>query len=211
MSLRFCLAVLVLEGIFFFPLNFSWSQSVDTQAAGQVQKLSQQSQKFIYEYKTMKKNIEAELRQELKTLTNSPADRLRRRQWVEETNQKIRLLQEEFTLEMDSIGEAKNKLIHPGSDGSAFVRSAPRPRAISDEELKEKIRRQDELLRQEDHGWNRIPQETLPVDHNTTENNPQAPAVSDENFSHENTPPVLFPPAPSADKESSKKNGVNTY
>ncbi len=225
MNKTFVLVVLVLEGICFFPLNFSWSQSVDTQAAGQVQKLSQQSQKFIDEYKMKKKNIEAELQQKLRTLTNSPADRLHRRQLVGEINQKLRLLQEEFTLEMDSIGEAKNKLIHPGSDGSAFVRSAPRPRAISDEELKAKINQQDELFRQEKERWNPMSREPFPVDPNAVENNPQPaspqpagltgaggpPVVSDGNSSNKSAPKVLFPPAPPADKESSQKNNMNTY
>lgn len=201
--------VLALGGFFFFPLILSWSQSVVPEAANQLQKLSQQSQKLIEEYKIKKKNFEAELQQKSKTLTNSPADRLRRRQWMEETNQKLRQLQEDFNLEMDSLQEAKSKLVHPESDGS-FVRRAPRPRAISDQELKERIRRQDELFRQEDERWSQTPQEIWPVDQNAVENNPQ-PAVSVENPSAENPPPVLFPPAPSSDKESSEKNSANTY
>lgn len=205
------ITVLVLEGICFFPLNFSWSQSVDTQAA-QVQKLSQQSRKFIDEYKTKKKNIEAELQQKLKTLTNSPPDRLRRRQWVQESNQKLRLLQQEFTLQMDTLEEAKSKLIHPGAEfeGPAVVRPAPRPRAISDEELKARINQQDELFRQEKGRWNPAPREPFPVEPDAVENNPH-PAVSDENSSQENPPPVLFPPAPPADQEPSREKNVNMY
>ena len=195
---RFVFTVLVLGEIFLFPLNFSWSQSVDTQAA-QVQKLSQQSHKLIGEYKADKKNIEAELQQKLKTLTNSPADRLRRRQWVQETNQKFEILQQEFTLQMDTIEAAKNKLIHPESDGPAVVRRAPRPRAISDEELKARINQQDELFHQEKERWNPAPREPFPVEPDAAENNPQ-PA-----------PKVLFPPSHSADKESSSENNMSAY
>ena len=192
----FVLAVLLLAGIFLFPLNFSWSQSVDPEAAEQIQKLSQQSQKLMDEYKAKKKDRETELQQKLKALTNSPADRLRRRQWMEETNQKLRQLQEDFNLEMNSIEEVKDKLTHPRaeSDDSAVVPVpvAPKPRAISDEELKEKIKEQDELFPR-----------TLPVEDKAVEKNPQAPGVSVENSSNKNTPP--------SDKESSKKSRVNTY
>ena len=211
MRKRLGLVALLLGGFFFFPLNFGWGQSVDPEAAGQVQKLSQQSQKLLEEYKTKKKALEADLQEKLKTLTNSPADRLRRRQWMQETNQKLRQQQEDFNVEIDSLQEAKNKLIHPGVEGEASVPAAPRPRAISDEELKEKIRKQDELFHQEDERWRRTPRENLPVENNAEENNPQPPAVSVENSSQENLPRVLFPPAPPADKEFPKKSSVNTY
>ena len=194
---RFILIVLISEGFFSFPLNLSWSESIEPQAADQIQKLSQQSQKLREEYKTKKKALEAQLQQELKTLTDSPSGRLRRRQWMQETNERLRQLQEDFNLEMDSLQEAKNKLIHP--DAPAFVRSAPRPRAISDEELKARIKRQDELFSKgQERG-------------NAAENNPQPPAVSVENSPHENPPPVLFPPAPPFDQEPSKKSNGNAY
>ena len=207
------LAALLLGGFLFFPLSSSRSQSVDPEAAGQVQKLSQQSQKLLDEYKTKKKALEAQLQEKLKTLTNSPADRLRRRQWMEETNQRLRQLQEDFNVEIDSLQEAKNKLIHPGDEGSMPVRAAPRPRAISDEELKERIKRQDELFRQEDERWNPAPREKLPVENNAVENNPQPPAVSIENSSQQSPPRVLFPPAPPSDKEvfPKSKSSVNAY
>ena len=209
---KFVLAILVLGGFFFFSLSFSWGQSVDTEsAAGQIQKLSQQNQKLMEDYKTKKEGLEAELQQKLKTLANSPADRLRRRQWMEETNQKLRQLQEDFNVEIDSLQEAKNKLIYPGVEDEVSVHIAPRPRAISDEELKERIRRQDELFRQEEERWNSAPREKLPVENNAVENNPRPAVVSAGKPSQETPPRVLFPPAPPTEKESPPKSSMNAY
>ncbi len=138
----------------------TWAQSTNTNmdVGQQAQKLAEQEKKLIWDYKRQRVQLEAQLQQKLRPLTQSPADRARRRQLMEEANQKLSQLQESFKVNMDSIKAAESNLIPPqtsleiSNTGDSVKRTDPEQLLLQKQRqraLQERIRKQDDILLKE--------------------------------------------------------------
>ena len=158
----------------------------------QAQQLAQQEKKVIEDYKRQKTRIEGQLQQKIRSLTTSPADRARRTQWMEDVSQKILELQESFKVEMDSIKEAENNLIHSQKNSPTGKKADLDQMRLEQErrkDLQERIKKQDAIFFKEKASLpqpqNIIPQQ--PVYQVPTVNEPAKPAVSDQKTPNNNS------------------------
>ncbi len=195
----------------------SLSQAEDS-VASQVEALEAQKTKAREDYSQQKKDLDNQFKEKMKDLKDTPSDRVRRRELMQEMNKKDRELFKAYKINMMSLEEAKQNLIHPQSAEERRKEQMAPPAApqmavpINDLNLK---------LQQQNQGGLAIPPNTAPTDSSTPPNilnpnnityNPNpynpgnpTPVQQDGIIDFSNIkPPSEIPTLPSANPQQSK-------
>ncbi len=140
MKISFTIAGFLILSVLVFSGDVK-AQSGMIDSAAEIQKATLESQRLMEEYKKSKQKIEDDLQQKLSVLTNSPADRARRRQLMEETNEKLSVLKRKFSADMEVLRSTRRDLLDNPSTAAGDRR---KKKGFSEQELKIKIILQEE-------------------------------------------------------------------
>ena len=169
---------LIFFAFILFTPHSGRAEPPDPHISVKLNELKVQAEQIRDQYQRAKQDLQIQLQDRLNRLGHSPEDRIKRRELIAETNQKIAASQEAMRVNLDSIQEAQSHLLRPNTPPKSqssqpnfsMTKEQLEKMRMENERMKklnEKIRKQDELLRQETQNAVRpVPQPAAPAVNN---------------------------------------------